>query len=384
MVNIISLHCPVCGAPITHQQDRCDYCGSALVIRHDLPRIDPASLNTSLINEKIAEFRETLDRDPDDISAHYGLGVAYYNLRLTEDAVRELETSARLQPENASIQAQLAVALRQAERDGLEDASARLARRIAYTLRLDPDNVDALQLQSEQLAANGNRTAALDSLEQAYHADPARIRAAYQRALTARARELSVSDPTRDRKARRNVSLDAVPLWKKLAELDHDTAQTDLARILRTAHAEQPPELRPNRPARPRRPVRLVDRIMLLVKALGMAFVAMMVLGGVNALLPQNDTIAGLIGLAIVVSWVGILVWLVRAWRNPADARLPRPRLPRFGRSARERRINTGRIRPSTTVDELIGRFETMVRRRYDAEQEARTGAPVSRHRAAD
>ena len=75
----------------------------------DMPRIDPASLKLAVIDQHIAEYRSAVRRDHNDEMAHFGLGIAYYNLRLHEEAIAEIEEAVRLMPENPHIQFQLAV-----------------------------------------------------------------------------------------------------------------------------------------------------------------------------------------------------------------------------------------------------------------------------------
>ena len=73
------------------------------------PGVDPATLNRAVIDERIAGFRRAIRQDEHDETAHYGLGVAYFNLGLLDEAAEELTIAARLMPENPNIQAQLAV-----------------------------------------------------------------------------------------------------------------------------------------------------------------------------------------------------------------------------------------------------------------------------------
>jgi len=90
MPSVVTLSCPVCGAPLRPESTTCRYCGSTIFISTNHPRINPLSLNKAVIDENIAKFRSSLRRDPNDETAYYGLGVAYFNLGLMEDAIAAL------------------------------------------------------------------------------------------------------------------------------------------------------------------------------------------------------------------------------------------------------------------------------------------------------
>jgi tetratricopeptide (TPR) repeat protein len=119
------------------------------VIRTDHPRIDPRALNKAVLDEHIAEFRTAVRRDANDETAHYGLGVAYYNLGLLEDAAEELTQSARLVPENPNVQAQLAAVLAQLARDGDKEAERAAWARVNRALLLEPRHGEALLVKAE-------------------------------------------------------------------------------------------------------------------------------------------------------------------------------------------------------------------------------------------
>jgi superkiller protein 3 len=124
-------------------QDNCKFCGSLIVIKSDHPRINPHNLNRSVISEHIAEFRTALRRDVNNAEAHYGLGVAYFNLGLLEESIEELQQATRLMPENPHIQTQLAVVFLDAHREGANGALQNAAKRIETALKIDPENLEA-------------------------------------------------------------------------------------------------------------------------------------------------------------------------------------------------------------------------------------------------
>jgi tetratricopeptide (TPR) repeat protein len=155
MPTVIALTCPVCGAPLRPGSETCTFCGSYIVIKTDLPRLERRTLNQAVIQEHIAAFRKRVRADQYDEEAHYGLGIAYFNLGLLDYAVDELTNAARLMPENPHIHAQLAVALWELSDSEDTDHSDRLNHHLDIALRLDEDNIQALSLNAEMLAAEG-------------------------------------------------------------------------------------------------------------------------------------------------------------------------------------------------------------------------------------
>src|SRR5690606_32170528 len=183
VVSVLSLNCPVCGAPFSPGADRCGYCGSILVLQSDHPRIDPRALNRAVVNEKISSYRDLLRQDPHSVKAHYGLGVAYFNLGLTEAAIDSLEKACSITPENPHIHTQLAVAWREEARTGDKRAIEEMRDHVQYALRLDPNNVEALILASEMAASDHDVQTAVDFSERAWKTTPERARDLHERNL---------------------------------------------------------------------------------------------------------------------------------------------------------------------------------------------------------
>jgi len=154
MPQIMALGCPVCGAPLKPGDEKCSFCGSYIFIKTDLPRLDRHTLNQAVIQEHITDFRRRIRSNQYDEEAHYGLGVAYFSLGLTDEAVDELSQAARLMPENPHIQAQLAVALRNSFKAGNQAAEQQMNTRIQSALLLDPNHVEAAMLKTEVLLDN--------------------------------------------------------------------------------------------------------------------------------------------------------------------------------------------------------------------------------------
>src|SRR5690606_27311536 len=152
----------------------CGYCGSILVLQTDHPRIDPRALNRAVVNEKISSYRDLLRQDPHSVKAHYGLGVAYFNLGLTEAAIDSLEKACSITPENPHIHTQLAVAWREEAKTGDTRAVEEMRDHIQYALRLDPGNIEALILASEVAAAGHDVQTAADFSVRAWKVAPER------------------------------------------------------------------------------------------------------------------------------------------------------------------------------------------------------------------
>jgi hypothetical protein len=184
VVSVLSLNCPVCGAPFSPGADRCGYCGSILVLNTDHPRIDPRSLNRAVVDQHIQEYRDLLRQDPYSVKAHYGLGVAYFNLGLTEAAIDSLERACRITPENPHIHTQLAVAWREEAATGDSRAQEEIRDHIQYALRLEPENIEALILASELAAGDHDIETAVMFSERAWQRAPDRAQELHGRLLT--------------------------------------------------------------------------------------------------------------------------------------------------------------------------------------------------------
>src|SRR5665811_89130 len=149
MTATVGLHCPVCGAPREPGADRCGYCGSWLLAIPDPSFPDDVSEN--VVREHVARFRAQLESSPGDIVALHGLGVAYRNLGLLDDAIRTLARAANLRPEALNIQRAMAgtlhdVVRRQPDEHRMWRDVRRQADRI---IALDPDSAEGWWLRAE-------------------------------------------------------------------------------------------------------------------------------------------------------------------------------------------------------------------------------------------
>ncbi|MGB3330039.1 MAG: tetratricopeptide repeat protein [Thermomicrobiales bacterium] len=174
MPEIMALVCPVCGAPLSPGATHCAFCGSAIYIKADAPQLNLENLNQAVIQEHIADFRARIRKDRYDVEAHYGLGMAYYSLGLTDEAIEELTHAAKLMPENADIQTQLAVVLHHAVLAGKKTAEQPMEERLAKALTLDPTNFEANLLRADVLQRRGEFDRALAVLQPVIPKDPVR------------------------------------------------------------------------------------------------------------------------------------------------------------------------------------------------------------------
>jgi len=174
MPELMALTCPVCGAPLSPGEAHCAFCGSAIYIKADAPELNLRNLNQSVIQEHIADFRARIRKDRYDVEAHYGLGMAYYSLGLPDEAIEELTHAAKLMPENADIQTQLAVVLHQQLLAGKAAAEGPMKERLAKALTLDPGNFEANLLRADILQRRGDYVGALGILRPVVAADPRR------------------------------------------------------------------------------------------------------------------------------------------------------------------------------------------------------------------
>lgn len=165
MPEVLALTCPVCGGPLKPGTEQCSFCGSYIVIKTDLPKLDRHSLNQSLIQEHIVDFRQRVRVSNYDEEAHYGLGMAYYSLGLLDDAIEELTQAAKLMPENPHIQAQLAIALYDSYNAGNSAAQAQMNSRIQRALLLDPNHPEATILQAEVKIDEGRYADVIGTLQ---------------------------------------------------------------------------------------------------------------------------------------------------------------------------------------------------------------------------
>jgi tetratricopeptide (TPR) repeat protein len=300
VVSVTVLTCPVCAAPLAPDRDRCAYCGSVVVIKTDHPRIDPHLLNKAVIDQHIAEYRRTVRRDPNDETAHYGLGVAYFNLGLLEEAADELTQAARLMPENPHIQTQLAVVLAEHAAAGRPDRERDAWDRLNRALILNPRHADALLLKAELLGRKGDNVGALAALREVAKVDPSASRDRLVTSLLADVeRNVAALDVAR-----------AMSSLQEVAGLDAATVRPRLKRFL-----GEHPNLLGGRKFPPKQPRRRGPSRRWVLRSLmfaGLSVIVMSISCVVFAVATPTENgslkIGDPRGIAYVVSLLGIVV----------------------------------------------------------------------------
>ncbi|MGH2532729.1 MAG: tetratricopeptide repeat protein [Thermomicrobiales bacterium] len=159
------------------------------MILTDHPRIDPRSLNKAVVDQRIAEYRRTVRSNPHDEDAHYGLGVAYFNLGLLEEAADELTQASRLMPENPHIQTQLAVVYADLAKVGQTGATDRAWDRVNRALLLSPSHTEALMLKADLSLRRNDRSTAITIWRQVAEREPESARPKLIEALRDQANE---------------------------------------------------------------------------------------------------------------------------------------------------------------------------------------------------
>jgi tetratricopeptide (TPR) repeat protein len=145
----VAIVCPVCGAPREPGGDRCDYCGSWLLATPNATF--PDGVRDDLVREHVARFRTQIESNAADVVALHGLGVAFRNLGLLDDAIQVLVRAANLRPESLNIQRALAGTLHDAVRR--QPAEGRMWRDVQRQadriIALDPDSSEGWWLRAE-------------------------------------------------------------------------------------------------------------------------------------------------------------------------------------------------------------------------------------------
>lgn len=98
MLNLTTLHCPNCGAPVRVNDQCCAYCGSLLLVA------EPAELALPAIaqaQEIAAQMRERLALNPYDGDAYYQLGLATFTLGRYDQAENAFDQAQHYLPGSA-------------------------------------------------------------------------------------------------------------------------------------------------------------------------------------------------------------------------------------------------------------------------------------------
>ncbi len=381
MPKIIALTCPVCGAPLGGEGSRCSYCGSLVAITTDFVRLEASQLNRSVVNEHIAKYRATVRRDPNDEAAHYGLGVAYFNLGLFEEAADELAQAARLVPENPHIQTQLAVVYAELARQGKAGAEADAADRVERALQLDPRHADALVLRADLSVRRGDWSSAINDLRLAVDAGAPAAGAALGSALVDRASASITAGNWSEGVAylRDAMPLNptaAKPLLVGVLQANENLLTTPLLDVLQPVIAPaprpQPSQGVPARASAGRAGAKAFGKL------LGGAFVVFVVAAIVIGNQPRDSgltTVMALVVLAALLAMVaspvvGVVVWRRAKGRtaDPSPTGIPDAAPTHAARNRREHRLALRTALLSGAIDDpdLLVNAATRVARTRD------------------
>ena len=87
-MEIISLSCPNCGAPVSTQQNNCEYCQSPVIITSFT---NIADMPLPQINKYTSSYRKTLAENPDSQDLNLSIGICYLRLKMYEKASAAFE-----------------------------------------------------------------------------------------------------------------------------------------------------------------------------------------------------------------------------------------------------------------------------------------------------
>lgn len=360
MPELMALTCPVCAAPLQPNSDRCSYCGSLIYIKTDVPHINLKELNQSVIEESITAFRKRVRTDQYDQEAHYGLGVADFNLGLVDEAVDELTQAARLMPENPDIQVQLAVVLRSSFSSGNAAAESQMNARLNKALLLRPDHVEANMLKAEGQLSQGDYAEARNTLQPMMLVDPERTRP----------KMATVLESLGTQQLARNNWKGAQRCWINLDPLDNRTAKNLAVRFLNQNSSQLPRSIRLGEAVRSvsshsgdSGAGRIGRTVLAVIGGLVGGFVAWIILAAILNI--GTDTISGWRTAVFLVGFVGFLASPVvagtRYWKKSGAMPVaPASVVPASqGKVSREDLLSgrAGSAAVYQAADELIGKL---------------------------
>ncbi len=218
----VAISCPVCGAPREPGGARCDYCGSWLLATPDATF--PDGVRDDVVREHVARFRTQIESNAAHVVALHGLGVAYRNLGLLDDAIQALVRAANLRPESLNVQRALAGTLHDAvKRQPTEGRMWRDVQRQAdRIIALDPDSSEGWWLRAQVALQNRDHARLLAVAPDLAEHDPNGDHAAFITHLA----------DTGRRQFRDWHWPDAVDSWEALAALDDTAGRTALVAFL--------------------------------------------------------------------------------------------------------------------------------------------------------
>lgn len=216
------LTCPVCGAPRNPGSARCEYCGSWLLVFPD--QGSDRTPDEAVIREQAERFRTVLAKNPDDVVALHGLGVAYRNLGLLDDAIKVLARAANRRPDALGIQRALAGTLYDAVREQSRESRMwrDVGRQADRIIALDADSIEGWWLRAEVALQTGDDDGLVAAVHHLAQVDSDGV----HRRFAARLRNLG------ERRFHDWRWQGAVDAWTALAAIDPVAGRTALANFL--------------------------------------------------------------------------------------------------------------------------------------------------------
>ncbi len=89
-MEIISLSCPNCGAPVSTRQNNCEYCQSPVIITSFT---NIADMPLPQISKYADSYKKTLAENPDSQNLNLSIGICYLRLKMYEKASASFEKS---------------------------------------------------------------------------------------------------------------------------------------------------------------------------------------------------------------------------------------------------------------------------------------------------
>lgn len=105
MLNVVSLTCPNCGAPLSKEQKNCEYCHAPVIIE------DLNSLDNLNLNKYIQSYSEILKNDNENQDINFSLAMCYLKLKLYDNAIKHFELSTKDNIGNSKIYFYCAIVL---------------------------------------------------------------------------------------------------------------------------------------------------------------------------------------------------------------------------------------------------------------------------------
>lgn len=98
-MEVISIKCPNCGASITTQTKKCEYCDNEILIQNFKSL---TSMPLPIVNKHIASYKNAVAEHPDNIDANLAIGLCFLKLKKYDQALEALERAQADNFENAA------------------------------------------------------------------------------------------------------------------------------------------------------------------------------------------------------------------------------------------------------------------------------------------